>query len=150
MNVIKGRIVKNISNIYIINSLGKEYEATARGKMKEMKIIPTVGDYVKFELVEENKAVINEVLERTNYLKRPKVSNVSQAIFVVSPKMPKPNLLLLDKELCYAEFTKIKPIIVINKTDLSRCEAENLFEIYTKSGFNVIKLILIQKKVLIF
>lgn len=53
--------------------------------------------------------------------------------------MPKPNLLVLDKELCYAEFLNIEPIILINKIDLSEKETEAIYEIYTKAGYKVIK-----------
>lgn len=88
------------------------------------------GDSVEFD---ENQKVINKILERKSFMKRPKVSNISQIIFVISSKMPKPNLLMLDKWLAYAEFSKIKPMIVINKIDLDKKETEEIEEIYTKS-----------------
>lgn len=72
-------------------------------------------------------------------MKRPKVSNISQIIFVISIKMPKPNLLMLDKWLAFAEFSKIKPIIVINKIDLSKDEAKELYNLYTDVGYKVIQ-----------
>lgn len=53
--------------------------------------------------------------------------------------MPKPNFLILDKELAYAEYLNIKPIIVINKIDLSEEETEKIYEIYTKTGYKVLK-----------
>ncbi len=65
-------------------------------------------------------------------MKRPKVSNVSQVVFVISSKMPKPNLLMLDKWLAYAEFSNIKPVIVINKIDLDEKEANMIYNNYTK------------------
>ena len=46
--------------------------------------------------------------------------------------MPKPNLLILDKELAFAEFSNIKPIIVINKIDLDKEVAETLYNTYKK------------------
>ena len=76
------------------------------------------GDDVEFETIFGNQAIINEIYERKNYLKRPKVSNITQVIFVISPKSPKTNFLMLDKELCYAEYIGIKQAIAINKTDL--------------------------------
>lgn len=85
------------------------------------------GDNVEFD--EEQEVIIN-VLERNSFMKRPKVSNISQIIFVISSKMPKPNLLMLDKSLVYAEFLNIKPIIVINKVDLDKKEADNIEKIY--------------------
>lgn len=45
--------------------------------------------------------------------------------------MPKPNLLMADKELIFAEFSEIKPIVVINKIDLDEEEADRLYNIYT-------------------
>lgn len=55
--------------------------------------------------------------------------------------MPKPNLLNLDKQLCLAEFLKITGVIVINKTDLNKEEADRIFDIYTKAGYKVIKIV---------
>lgn len=75
--------------------------------------------------------MIGKVLRRITYIKRPKVSNISQIILVISPKMPKPNLLMADKELIFAEFSEIKPIVVINKIDLDEEEADRLYNIYT-------------------
>lgn len=94
------------------------------------------GDNVEFD---EKQAVINKVLERSSFMKRPKVSNISQIIFVISSKMPKPNLLMLDKWLAYAEFSKIKSIIVINKIELDNKEAERISKIYEKTGYEVIQ-----------
>lgn len=81
---------------------------------------------------DQNQSVINKILERSSFMKRPKVSNISQIMFVISVKMPKPNLLMLDKWLAFAEFSKIKPIIIINKIDLSEKEAKKIYDIYTK------------------
>ena len=78
-------------------------------------------------------------MDRISYMKRPKVSNISQIIFVVSPKMPKPNFLVLDKELIYAEFLKIKPIIVINKIDLDKKITDEIYKLYKSIGYEVVK-----------
>ncbi len=77
-------------------------------------------------------------------MKRPKVANISQIIFVISSKIPKPNLLMLDKWLIYAEFLKIKPLIVINKIDLDKKEADKIYELYTEIGYKVIQTSTIQ------
>lgn len=101
---------------------------------------PVVGDEIEFEIAEDGKAVINKILERKNYLKRPKVSNISQVIFVIAPKMPTLNSLILDKELCFAEHLGIKQVIVINKIDLDEKRADEIFKIYKDVGFQVIKM----------
>ncbi len=110
-----------------------------RGKLKLSDLKVTVGDNVEFETINDKEAVIDSILPRVSYMKRPKVSNISQIIFVISPKMPNPNLLVLDKELIYAEFLKIKPIIVINKIDLSEKTVDEIYELYKSIGYEVFK-----------
>lgn len=138
----QGFIIENISNLYKIKLDNKIYEANARGKLKKDELIPVVGDRVKIDILdkEENKAIIEEILPRTTYIKRPKMSNITQIILVVSSKNPKPDLLLLDKQLIFAEYLGIKPIIVLNKTDLDKKqEFEQIKLIYEKIGYKVIK-----------
>ena len=102
----QGIIIENISNLYRIKAENKIYEANARGKLKKEEIVPVVGDKVEIEIIdgEKNKAVIEEIRTRETYIKRPKMSNINQIILVVSSKNPKPDLLLLDKQLAYAEY----------------------------------------------
>lgn len=116
----QGLIIGNISNLYKIKCENGIYEAVARGKFKkEDELSPVVGDIVEIEVIDEKKAVISQICDRKTYIKRPKIANISQIVFVISTKNPKPDLLMLDKQICYAESLNIKPIIVLNKTDLS-------------------------------
>ena len=138
----KGLIIENVSNKYIIKTENKLYNCSARGKLKQENIVPTVGDIVNIEILNEetSEAIINEIQERKNYIKRPKISNISQIILVVSSKHPKPDLLMLDKQLAYAELMNIKPVIVINKIDLVDInEILEIEKIYTDIGYTVIK-----------
>lgn len=140
----QGLIVENISNLYKIKVQNKTYEANARGKFKKEEIIPVVGDKVEIQILDEEnkKAVIEKIEPRTTYIKRPKMSNITQLILVVSSKNPKPDLLLLDKQLAFAEYLGIKPIIVLNKTDLDKAkEFEKIKEIYQNIGYTVIETI---------
>ena len=78
--------------------------------------------------------------ERVSYIKRPKLANINQILFVVSSKHPKPDLLLLDKQLAFAEFLHIKPVIVLNKIDLDdKHEFLNIQKIYEEIGYKVIQ-----------
>jgi len=140
----QGLIVENISNLYKIKVQNKIYEANARGKLKKEEITPVVGDKVEIQILDEEnkKAVIEEIQERTTYIKRPKMSNITQLVLVVSSKNPKPDLLLLDKQLAFAEFLGIKAIIVLNKTDLDKKkEFEKIKEVYQNIGYTVIETI---------
>lgn len=138
--MLKGRIISNVSNLYQVELENRIVECVPRGKMKQGEISPVVGDYVEIEKLEnEYKGVICNILERSMYSKRPKMANLTQIILVVSLKSPKPDLLLLDKQLVYAEYLNIKPIICINKIDLGKEEQiKEIHEVYEKIGYIVI------------
>jgi len=135
----QGIIIGNISNTYKIKTQEKIYEAYARGKFKNEEITPVVGDRVEVEITDEEKglAVIEKIEERKNYIKRPRMSNIDQIIFIISTKNPKPDLLMLDKQLVYVEKLKIEPIIIINKIDLEQ-NYQRIEDIYSNIGYKVI------------
>lgn len=138
----KGKIIENISNLYKVEANKEIYEATARGKFKKDEIIPVVGDNVEIELIDEQerKAVINKIEERSVYVKRPKMANITQIVLVVSSKHPKPDLLMLDKQLAFAELLCIKAIIVLNKTDLDKEQSfKTIKNVYENIGYTVIE-----------
>lgn len=140
----KGIIIENISNLYQVKSFENDniYESIARGKFKKEEITPVVGDRVEISIIDEKekKAVIEKIEERTVYIKRPKLANMTQIVFVVSSKDPKPDLLMLDKQLAFAEYLGIKAIIVLNKTDLDKKqEFKEIKKVYQNIGYNVIQ-----------
>ena len=136
-----GIIIENISNIFKIICENELYICDARGKLKKEDIKPVVGDKVNFEItkLEEKTGVIEEILPRENYIKRPKIANINQMVLVISSKMPKPDLLMLDKQLSFAEYMNIKPVIVINKIDLSKEIAEEIKEQYKFTNYEIIE-----------
>lgn len=135
----QGIIIGNISNSYKIKTDVKIYEAYARGKFKNEDITPLVGDKVEIEITDEEKgtAIINKIHPRKNEIKRPKLANIDQIIFIISTKNPKPDLLMLDKQLAYVEKLKIEPIIIINKIDLQDTYKQ-IQELYSKIGYKTI------------
>ena len=147
----KGIIIENISNLYRVKKNkknsdieGKVYEANARGKFKKDDIIPVVGDFVECEIVKEDKekdrVSIDKILDRNVYIKRPKLANISQIILVVSSKHPKPDLLMLDKQLAFAEYLGINALIVLNKIDLDKnMSFKNIKNVYEKVGYKVLE-----------
>ncbi len=137
----QGVIIENISNLYQVKTNHEIYETTARGKFKKEEITPVVGDIVDITVTDEKekKAVIEKIHERKVYIKRPKLANITQIIFVVSSKDPKPDLLMLDKQLAFAEYVGVNAIIVLNKTDLDQKEEfRKIKQIYSKIGYTVI------------
>lgn len=140
--MLRGRIISNISNLYQVEVEDKIITCNARGKIKQEELSPVVGDIVEIDIIEneKNKGIINNILPRNMYCKRPKISNITQTILVLSLKSPKPDLLLLDKQLVYCEYLGIKPIICINKIDLGKEEElEQIRNTYEKIGYKVIQ-----------
>lgn len=140
----KGIIISNKSDLFAVEDIktNEIVNCRSRGKFKEKKISPLVGDFVEYSYdgAIGDEGVLEEICERKNEIKRPKMANLTQIVLVVSMKLPKPDLLLLDKQLAFAEYNGIKPIIVLNKIDL---EDENVIEqikeIYEKIGYDVIE-----------
>ena len=138
----QGIIIENVANLYRVKTEQGVFDAMARGKFKQDDVSPVVGDQVEIEITDAEKkvAVIEKIFDRKNYTKRPKLANVTQMIFVVSSKNPKPDFLLLDKQLAYAEFLGLKVVIVFNKIDL---DDKKLLEeekaIYKKIGYPVVE-----------
>lgn len=138
----KGIIINNVSNMYQVEVDNNIINCNARGKLKKENIIPVVGDIVEIEIIDKEKllGIINNIQSRKNYIKRPKMANLSQIIFVVSIKMPKTDLLLLDKQIAYAEYKGLKPIICINKIDLDEEKtAQKIEDTYKNIGYTVIR-----------
>ena len=132
-----GRIIKNISNDYTVLA-DKEYVCKVRGKIRNLMIIPKVGDRVIFD---KNNNYITDILERKNSLTRPPICNVDKAFIITSVKEPDFSSNLLDKLLCVIEFNNIEPIIIFTKMDLlnevERKKINIYFNYYKKIGYKV-------------
>lgn len=135
----RGQIVKIISNLYSVYSNNNIYECRCRGKFRNDKITPVVGDYVVFD--EENNYIL-EIEERKNVLIRPPVSNIDQGLIVTSLKEPDFSTNLLDKLLVVMEYNKIVPIICFTKEDLldskEKKELKQYIKYYKKIGYKVL------------
>ena len=138
----KGIVISGSSNTFEIEDLNdnKIVNCIPRGIFKKDNLKVVIGDIVEYEIQNDASAIITHIYERKNFIKRPKMANISQIIFVISMKMPKPDLLLLDKQLAFAELNEIKPVICLNKIDLEDNEiVNNIEKIYTQIGYKVIK-----------
>ncbi len=152
----KATVIQNISNQYkVIDEEDNMHICIARGKLKNNNqvlnkreenalklatnygkintLTPVAGDKVEIE----NEA-ITKIYDRTNFIKRPKIANVTQVVFVVSLKEPEPDKLMLDKQLAFAENMGLKSIIVLNKSDLA--DGTYLKNIYEKIGYTVLEM----------
>ena len=146
--MLKGKIIKNISNDYTVLANNELYVCKARGKFRNMKLTPLVGDVVEFD--EKEKYIIN-ILDRKNELKRPCISNVDVALIVTSLKKPDLSLNLLDKEISSVVLANIEPVICFTKLDLIKKEElkelKKIIKYYESIGIKVFTNLKIKKLV---
>ncbi|HOQ15915.1 MAG TPA: ribosome small subunit-dependent GTPase A [Defluviitaleaceae bacterium] len=135
-----GTIVKGIAGFYYVRVDDKVYECKAKGKFRNINLIPYVGDKAEITLLnEENRGSIVNILPRKNYLIRPPVANVDQAVIVFAVKNPNVNLQLLDRFLILAEEQGLEIVICFNKIDLEEEKVcKELAAIYKKAGYKTI------------
>ena len=112
----KGKIIKINSDTFTVTLSDSIIETKSRGKFRNLKIKPLVGDNV---LINKEDKVIEEILPRDNYLLRPPVANIDIALIVTSIKEPNINLTLLDKLISIITINKIEPVIIWTKLDLA-------------------------------
>lgn len=135
----EGLIIKNISNDYLVKVGNQKYLCKPRGKFRNKKIIPLVGDKV---IIDKDNNYILDILKRKNSLVRPSVANIDQALIVTSVKSPDFSTNLLDKLLVIISYNNIEPVICFTKLDLlnekERIEIEDYINYYTNVGYKVI------------
>lgn len=135
----EGFIIKNVSNDYVVKCSDGIYSCKARGKFRNMKLIPLVGDYVT---IDKDNLYIMEIKKRKNSLIRPSVSNIDQVIVVSSVKRPDFDTYLLDKLLTIISFNRMEPVICFTKIDLlsekEREVIDSYIDYYKKQGYKVV------------
>lgn len=135
----QGQIIKISSNRHIVYSNGKKYNTIPRGKFRKDKLIPKVGDYVRFN---DKTLVIEEILPRKNTFNRPMVSNIDRAFIITSLVNPDFSLGLLDKFIAHMELNNVDVVICLTKTDLIKEQTyekiKELMVYYTNIGYKVI------------
>ena len=136
--MLEGKIVKNVSNDYTVKVENELYICKPRGKFRNTKEVPLVGDNVVID--SENKYIL-EIKKRKNELVRPSVANIDQVVILASAKHPDFDTNLLDKLLVIIEYNNIKPVICISKIDLLNekelKEIEDYKKYYESIGYSV-------------
>ncbi len=135
----EGRIIKNISNDYVVKVDNKLYACKPRGKFRISNLTPLVGDIVE---IDNNNNYIIDIKKRKNSLIRPSVSNIDKAIIVTSVK-PKLDTNLLDKLLVLTMYNNIEPVICFTKLDLLNLEElkeiNSIINYYESIGYVTVK-----------
>lgn len=112
----KARIIKIISKEYtVLTDNGERHLAILSGKLRR-QITPAAGDIVEVDEV-NGDYVIQKVLPRKNYLIRPFVANVDQALIVMSVVDPDFSTALIDRLCILIRKAGIEPILIVTKCD---------------------------------
>ncbi len=133
----EGTIIKALSGFYYVSSDDTVYECRARGKFRLDGTSPLVGDKVSFIAQSNNKGYIEKVVDRKNFFIRPAVANIDCLVFVAANTNPITDPFLIDRVSVIAEEADCELVVCINKTDLD--SADELYEIYSHSGFTTIR-----------
>ena len=135
--LIKGTIIKGLGGLYDVKTeAGEIISCKAKGAFRHEKITPYAGDNVILKQSDKG-VVVEEIVDRKNYLIRPPVANLDILFTVIAAAKPSPMLPITDKLISIAEYNKIEPVIIVSKSDIDESEAERIADIYRKSGFTV-------------
>ena len=154
---LKGNVIRIDGKTCIIHYNDCFYQAYIKRNIKgadpsQYKAI-TAGDYVLFELRDDDQAVIHELCPRTSWLSRRSVrknntqqvvvANIDQLIIVTSIIEPAFHVGIIDRFLIAAQKGNMSATIVVNKVDLKNQENEwpqiqTMMNYYQSIGYDVI------------
>ena len=137
-DIIYGKIIKVISNFYYVKTKNGVIEGKLKGIFRKKEIIPLVGDNVIISLQNDDIWMIEDIVDRKNFLVRPAVANVDQIVIVVSTCYPRPDFYNIDLMIAIAELLDIEILILITKVDVEK--NDELYEIYSEIGYKVFKI----------
>jgi len=151
-----GKILKGVGGLYSVRLLddavlpiGTVIQCRARGSFRHEHLTPLPGDTVTLlysesarpqyrkgaKEAEQTNFVIDKIGERKNALIRPPLANLDYLFITMASASPTPILTTVDKLICIAEFNRIEPVIVVTKNELAPEYAQELYELYSRSGF---------------
>jgi len=134
-----GRIVKAIAGFYYVNVEGIVYECKARGVFRSNKITPLVGDMAEIE-ADNDKGVMNSILDRKNEFIRPAVANITQVFLIFSYKSPDINEDLLNKYLLLCEEKQVNTLVIFNKSDLAIDMNTEITDMVKAAGYEYVSI----------
>lgn len=126
-----GRVISEHKERYIVKTLSGEFEAEITGNLRfsarSREDFPVVGDWVALTKYEDDFAIIHKILPRLSSIKRQAVGRVGEIqmiaanidyAFVVQAVDGDFNINRIERYLTICYSSKVKPIIVLTKTDL--------------------------------
>jgi ribosome biogenesis GTPase len=150
---IDGLVVKSTGSWYEVKTPDQQYACRIKGKFRLLDIPLTnpiaVGDQVLFQLEQDGKGIITDVLPRRNYVLRQSphnrkqmhliAANIDQACLIVTLAQPKVKFGFIDRFLLTVEAQEIPTHIIVNKADLYDEELldyyQQVAQLYSSIGY---------------
>jgi ribosome biogenesis GTPase len=133
----EGVITKALSGFYYVHGPDGICRCKARGKFRQVHLIPLVGDRVLFSVGSDGSGTVDAILPRRNQFVRPPVANIDVMVLFVSAVLPVTDPFLLDRMIFIAELSGCTIILCFNKCDMDI--DQDLFTLYARAGFLVIR-----------
>ena len=146
INKRKALVTKKFNNFFYVDILEKNNKEQGRLRFlcksrknlyfKNQLIV--VGDEVIISEINlaERTAVIENLIERKNYLVRPAVANITDIFIVISVEEPELDLAQVNMFLVNSEYLKVNVYLVITKCDLvSREKRDFLYKKFSSWGY---------------
>jgi ribosome small subunit-dependent GTPase A len=138
----EGTIIKALSGYYYVKNGGSQIQCRARGLFRKRGLTPLVGDHVVYEAENPTDGYIMSIQPRSNFLIRPPIANIDQALLVFSVCEPDFDSQLLDRFLVTMEVHRIRSVICLTKNDLLNADQEDALRreisVYRSAGYQVI------------
>ena len=126
------------NKVIAVDEQESSYTAIIKGTLKNKRIY--VGDFCSISS-KSGEYIVDKIEERKNYVIRPPVANIDYMLLCISIDMPKPDYILLDKQIILCKTKNIIPIICITKMDLlsNKCKEDYDYikNVYSKIGIKV-------------
>jgi ribosome biogenesis GTPase len=141
---ISGRIIEEQKNYFIIDTAQGPVRAATSGLLKKDRTRVCVGDMVDCERTNEDtgEGIILKIHERTSFLNRPPLANLSQVILVCTVKEPPLDLEATDRFLVCASAYGLTPVLVFNKNDRlidsEQLSLQQIIATYERCGYTTL------------
>jgi ribosome biogenesis GTPase len=134
---IPGRVIEEQKNYYIIDTPQGALRASTRGLLKKDRKRICVGDQV-----DTAEGVVLSIHERTSFLNRPPLANLTQVILVCTVKEPPLDLEATDRFLVCVCAYSLAPVLVFNKndrlTDAEQAQLGTITAVYRRCGYTAL------------
>ncbi len=129
----KGLVTKNTGSWYQVkDESGSYHDCKIKGNLRLHDIKSTnpiaVGDFVKFDLLDEGVGLIYEIMDRKNYIVRRSINlsrqshilaaNLDLALLIATVNYPETSTVFIDRFIATSEAYNVPTCLVINKMDL--------------------------------